>query len=128
MKAIEKLIAKYNHTWNINGRLSSGISYSQVIDDLEKLKEEMNQEQIQEKENQSLEEFINSQPYYGHCTPEYLEGIEVGAKWQEEQSKEMEKEQRGYTESDMRSYASYILNNPVIEPSQWYKIYRTKSE
>ena len=45
-----------------------------------------------------------------------------------EQAKEMEKEQRGYTESDMRSYASYILNNPVIEPSQWYKIYRTKSK
>ena len=45
-----------------------------------------------------------------------------------EQAKEMEKEQIGYTESDMRSYASYILNNPVIEPSQWYKIYRTKSE
>lgn len=43
-------------------------------------------------------------------------------------AKEMEKEQRGYTESDMRSYASYILNNPVIEPSQWYKIYRTKSK
>ena len=42
------------------------------------------------------------------------------------QAKEMEKEQRGYNESDMRSYASYILNNPVIEPSEWYKIYRTK--
>ena len=45
-----------------------------------------------------------------------------------EQAKEMEKEQIGYTESDMRSYASYILNNSVIEPSQWYKIYRTKSK
>jgi len=45
-----------------------------------------------------------------------------------ERAKEMENEQIGYTESDMRSYASYILNNPVIEPSQWYKIYRTKSE
>lgn len=42
-------------------------------------------------EKQSLEEFINSQPYYGHCTPEYLEGIEVGAKWQEEQAKETQK-------------------------------------
>jgi hypothetical protein len=42
---------------------------------------------------QTLEEFINSQPYYGHGTPEYLEGIEVGAKWQQEQAKEMEKEQ-----------------------------------
>jgi hypothetical protein len=45
------------------------------------------------KEKQTLEEFINSQPYYGHCTTEYLEGIEVGAKWQEEQSKEMEENQ-----------------------------------
>ena len=38
---------------------------------------------------QTLEEFINSQPYYGHGTPEYLEGIEVGAKWQQE--KELDK-------------------------------------
>jgi hypothetical protein len=31
---------------------------------------------------ETLEEFINSQPYYGTCTSEYLEGIEEGAKWQ----------------------------------------------
>lgn len=43
------------------------------------------------KEKQTLEEFINSQPYYGHGTPEYLEGIEVGAKWQQEQAKEIDK-------------------------------------
>lgn len=92
MKAVEKLIEKYNKQWNKYG-MGSAISYSQVIANLEKLKEEIKQEQSQEKENQSLEEFINSQPYYGHCTPEYLEGIEVGAKWQEEQSKKIEKEQ-----------------------------------
>jgi hypothetical protein len=34
---------------------------------------------------ETLEEFINSQPYYGSCTTEYLEGIEEGAKWQQEQ-------------------------------------------
>ena len=44
--------------------------------------------------------------------------------WQ--QAKEMEEDHKGYTESDMRSYASYILNNPVIEPSQWRKIYSNK--
>jgi hypothetical protein len=33
---------------------------------------------------QTIEEFINSQPYYGSCTIEYKEGIEVGAKWQAE--------------------------------------------
>jgi len=91
--AVDKLIAKYNKQWNKYG-MGSVISYSQVVADLEELKEEMKQEQSQEKENQSLEEFINSQPYYGHCTPEYLEGIEVGANWQEEQSKEMEKEEK----------------------------------
>jgi hypothetical protein len=41
---------------------------------------------------QTLEEFINSQPYYGHGTPEYLEGIEVGAKWQQEQELDRLKE------------------------------------
>ncbi len=41
---------------------------------------------------QTLEEFINSQPYYGHGTPEYLEGIEVGAKWQQEKELDRLKE------------------------------------
>ena len=90
--AVDKLIAKYNKQWNKYG-MGSVISYSQVVAELEKVKEEMKQEQSQKKENQSLEEFINSQPYYGHCTPEYLEGIEVGAKWQEEKAKEMENNQ-----------------------------------
>ena len=35
-------------------------------------------------EKETLEEFINSQPYYGSCTTEYLEGIDEGAKWQQE--------------------------------------------
>ena len=63
------------------------------------------------------------------CHGKEIFGRKVGlafAKRVANQAKEMEKEQIGYTESDMRSYASYILNNPVIEPSQWYKIYRTK--
>ena len=89
--AVDKLIAKYNKQWNKYG-MGSVISYSQVVAELEKVKEEMKQEQSQKKEDQSLEEFINSQPYYGHCTPEYLEGIEVGAKWQKNQDKEIEKE------------------------------------
>lgn len=41
-------------------------------------------------------------------------------------AKEMEEDHKGYTESDMRSYATYILNNPVIEPSQWRKIYSNR--
>lgn len=38
MTAVEKLIAKYNKQWNKYG-IGSVISYSQVIADLEKLKE-----------------------------------------------------------------------------------------
>jgi hypothetical protein len=47
----------------------------------------------EEPKQETLEEFIKSQPYYGYCTTEYKEGIEVGAKWQAE---------RMYSEEDMR--------------------------
>jgi hypothetical protein len=43
---------------------------------------------------ETLEEFINSQPYYGSCTTEYLEGIEDGAKWQQQNS---------YSEEDVKN-------------------------
>lgn len=47
--------------------------------------------------------------------------------WQ--QAKEMQKDPIGYTESDMRNYASFILTSPVIiEPSRWYKIFRNKTK
>lgn len=49
---------------------------------------------------QTLEEFINSQPYYGHGTSEYLEGIEVGAKWQAE---------RMYSEEELRNAMNWML-------------------
>jgi hypothetical protein len=42
----------------------------------------------EEPKQETLEEFIKSQPYYGYCTTEYKEGIEVGAKWQEQRSQE----------------------------------------
>lgn len=53
-----------------------------------------------------------------NCTPDFRVRIE--------QAKEMEKEQKCYTESDMRNYASYILKNPVIEPSEWVSKKLTK--
>ena len=34
--------------------------------------------------DEKIKEYINSQPYYGHCTEEWLEGIEQGAKWMRE--------------------------------------------
>ena len=34
-----------------------------------------------------IEKWVASTPYYGHCTPEYKEGLEEGAKWYREQLK-----------------------------------------
>ena len=31
--------------------------------------------------DEEIKGYINSIPYYGHCTPEYCEGIEDGIKW-----------------------------------------------
>ena len=33
---------------------------------------------------ETLEQFMATLPYYGHCNHEYLEGVEEGAKWQAE--------------------------------------------
>jgi hypothetical protein len=31
--------------------------------------------------DEDIKGYIKSTPYYGHCTPEYCEGIEDGIKW-----------------------------------------------
>jgi hypothetical protein len=60
---------------------------------------------------QTLEEFINSQPYYGHGTPEYLEGIEVGAKWQ--QKKMFTEEQLAMAMLDFGLYIAENRGKPI---------------
>ena len=42
---------------------------------------------------ETLEQFMASLPYCGHCNYEHLEVIEVGAKWQQE---------RMYSEEDLK--------------------------
>jgi hypothetical protein len=58
----------------------------------------------EEPKQETLEEFIKSQPYYGTCTTEYKEGIEDGAKWQAK---------RMYSEEEVR----LILDKTLIEYS-----------
>ena len=64
MTAVEKLIAKYKKQWDKYG-MGSVISYSQVVSDLEKLKE---------KEKEQMIEFAS---YY---TPLTKEELEIGFK------------------------------------------------
>ena len=42
------------------------------------------------------------------------------------QAKEMEKQQQGYSESDMTNYALYILHNDVITPKEWFEQIKKK--
>ena len=71
----------------------------------------------EEPKQETLEEFINSQPYYGSCTTEYLEGVEVGSKWQQE---------RMYNESDIimdfldTEYKLGISDKKTIKRIKWY--------
>jgi len=41
-------------------------------------------------------------------------------------AKEMEKQQQGYSESDMTNYALYILHNNVITPKEWLEQFKKK--
>jgi hypothetical protein len=38
-----------------------------------------------EEQKKSLQQFVDTRPYYGTCTIEYKEGIEDGALWQASQ-------------------------------------------
>jgi hypothetical protein len=63
------------------------------------------------KQQEKLEEFINSQPYYGSCTTEYLEGIEVGVEWQKEQILDFLYEEI----TERRDYSASKMCEKVIE-------------
>ena len=63
-----------------------------------------------EPKKETLEQFMATLPYYGHCNYEYLEGIEEGAKWQQE---------RMYSEEDMRK-AFIAGGNSQIEEDDDY--------
>ena len=69
------------------------------------------------KQETTLEEFIESQPYYGTCTYEYKEGIEVGTKWQKEQILDFL-----YSEiTERRDYSASKMCEKVIEFIEQYK-------
>ena len=77
-----------------------------------------------EPKQETLEEFINSQPYYGSCTYEYKEGIEEGAKWQQE---------RMYSEEDMAEafIACWKVNVPngiecKVSFNEWFEQFKKK--
>ncbi len=75
--------------------------------------------EVQLNQQQTLEDFIESQPYYGTCTTEYLEGIREVAKWQLE---------RMYSDVDMINYALYIheTKDNLLSPSEWLKQVKKK--
>ena len=95
-KSSEKKDAKYQ---------DEQINYWQQV------KHEIENLQTRTMKEQTLEEFINSRPYYGHGTPEYLEGIEVGAKWQ--QKKMFTEEQLAIAMLDFGLYIAENRGKPI---------------
>lgn len=75
----------------------------------------------EEPKQETLEEFINSQPYYGSCTTEYLEGIEIGAKWQQEQDKNK------YSEEDLKeAFSMGRLGKTDMSFKEWFEQFKNK--
>ena len=75
---------------------------------------------------ETLEEFIESQPYYGTCTTEYKEGIEVGAKWQQEQNKNK------YSEEEVKNIINnlikdcYFMQESNQNVAKWFEKFKKK--
>ena len=73
------------------------------------------------KKQETLEEFINSQPYYGYCTTEYTEGIEVGAKWQAE---------RMYSEEEvldiLYKHTEDMFKGTRLTLTEWFEQFKNK--
>ena len=77
-----------------------------------------------EEQKKSLQEFVDTRPYYGTCTMEYKEGIEDGATWQSE---------RMYSEEDMAEsfVACWKSNVPdgiecKLSFKEWFKQFKKK--
>jgi len=66
---------------------------------------------------ETLEQFMASLPYYGHCNHEYLEGIEEGAKWQQERSYSEADKIMKFLDTEIKLGLSDIK---TIERVKWY--------
>jgi hypothetical protein len=66
---------------------------------------------------ETLEQFMATLPYYGHCNYEYLEGIEEGAKWQQERSYSEADKIMKFLDTEIKLGLSDIK---TIERVKWY--------
>ena len=66
---------------------------------------------------ETLEQFMATLPYYGHCNHEYLEGIEEGAKWQQERSYSEADKIMKFLDTEIKLGLSDIK---TIERVKWY--------
>ena len=68
---------------------------------------------------ETLEQFMATLPYYGHCNHEYLEGVEEGAKWQAE---------RMYSEEEVKLIISEALQSALVtvDLEQWFEQFKKK--
>ena len=63
-----------------------------------------------EPKKETLEQFMASLPYYGHCNHEYLEGVEEGAKWEQESMLKI-----------MDTYADDVMGGCTLRAKEWFE-------
>ena len=90
-----KMMEKYSSQTEISDSTIidqiDGIIFQLPFDDkikLWKLIEKLVEENRTEISDEEIEKWVASTPYYGHCTFEYKEGLDDGAKWYREQLKQ----------------------------------------
>ena len=65
--------------WLVDELLDGKLLMPSLIEQAKEM--EKQQRQIELPSDEEIKQYINSTPYYGHCTSEYCEGIEDGIKW-----------------------------------------------
>ena len=56
-----------------------------TIGTIQLMEEYLEQSKCELPSDEDIQVYINKQPYYGHCTSEFVEGIEQGARWMRDQ-------------------------------------------
>jgi hypothetical protein len=61
------------------------LNCDEIIEQAKQMEKEQNQLELPTDEE--LDAYVKSTGYYGHCTDEFREGIELGAKWMRDKIK-----------------------------------------
>ena len=77
-------VLKRHQEWRLGNDNIEATTPKKLTESIDTILSQFPQQEISDEE---IEKWVASTPYYGHCTTEYREGLEEGAKWYREQLK-----------------------------------------